>query len=206
MHLIRPNNRQSSQASILRKANPRFGNSNLYRSLRQHLDRCIHLGQAKAPRWSRIDWLFHSNHRIYHHPQPRACLGQCTLWSPLSHRLRFICRSACSLDPAFEQRLWILQDSLRHRYGNWSGQRWWVCCVVLFPVEEGSVLLDRLQDHVLAHVHGYWLNLCVCDGTLVREQAKARWEEGSSTPGGGRQLGRCPSWVHLYLLELLIIA
>lgn len=180
MHLVRPNNRQGSQARILRKADPIFGDTNFHRGVSQYFNHCIHLGQAKAPNGSRIGCLLYCHHGIHHPPKPRARLGQRTIRSSVSHRLRLLRCAARSLDPSFEQYLRILQDSLRHGYGNWSGQRWWIRCIALLPGESSSVLLVRLQDHLLADVHGDWLHRPLCSWTLVREQAKARWEEGSS--------------------------
>lgn len=181
MHLVRPDNHQGSPARILRKADPIFGNSYLYRGVSHYSSPCIHLRQAKTPSGCRTGWLFYCNHRIHHPPKPKTCLGQCTVWRPVSYCLRLIRRSARCLDFAFEQCLWILQDSLCHRYGNRPGQRWWIHCIVHVPGEDGSILLDRLQDHLFADVHGDRLHLPLCGWTLVREQAKARWEEGSST-------------------------
>jgi hypothetical protein len=173
-HVIRSNNRKSSQARIQRETDSSFGNSNLHRFVNQYFKHCVHIRQAEAPCGSCLGRLFYFNYRIHHPPQPRACLGQRTIRSSVSCQCRCICRPASSLDSAFEQRLWNLQDCMGHWHGNWSRQRWWICCIALIPAECCPILLARLQNHVFADVYGGILDLCLCGWTLVREQAKTR--------------------------------
>lgn len=184
MHSVCPNDRLSSQAWILSEENPVPGDSNLRCSVSHHPGVCIHLRQIKTPRRRRPGRLFYCNHWLYHYSQPGARFGKCTIWSVVSHRFWFLRGLAWSLDPAFEQRFGILQDSLCHGYGNWSGQRWRICCVVLFPIQSGPFLLDRIQDYLFPHVHGNWTNLCLCGWPLVRESAEAIGE--AKPPPGGR--------------------
>lgn len=167
MHLVRSNHHQSPQARIHPKADPVFGNSYLHCGVNYYSSYCIRLGQAKTPSRSCPDWLLYCHHRIYHPPKPNACLSQRTVRRLISHSLRLIRCSARSLDFALEQRVWVLQDSLCHRYGNRLGQQWWVRCLVFLPIESGSILLDRLPNHVFVDVHGGWFHLPLCGWTLV---------------------------------------
>ena len=144
MHFVRPYNRESSQARIQRKTDSGFGSANLYSVVNQYFEHRTYLRQAEAPRRFCLSRLLYFNCRIYYSPQPRACLGQRTIRSSVPRWCRLIRRPASSLDPAFEQRLWNLQDCLGCWYGNWSGQRWWIYCIVLIPGECGSILLERL--------------------------------------------------------------
>ncbi len=47
------------------------------------------------------------------------------------------------------------------------GNGGWIHCIAFFPGESGSILLDRLQNHIFTNVHGDRLRLPLRSWTLV---------------------------------------